>query len=158
MCLDNHCDHVSSYLFDGSPYQPNNPTRGEKDAYAIMRQFFADIGKISGYKVILGRTMPVYDKYDRKIVNYLQKGVDVRLSLDVVELAKREDRNFERVLLVSGDLDLEPAVIELKKIGVKVTLCHSEGQDNVNYSKILCATCDDHFVLGQEFMNKCFLI
>lgn len=56
-------------------------------------------------------------KVGNKVV-FREKGVDVRIAVDLVSLAS--DKKIKAVILCSSDSDLQPAVYELKRRGVKV--------------------------------------
>ncbi len=49
-----------------------------------------------------------------------QKGVDMRIGLDIAEFS--EKRTLERILMVSGDTDMVPALKRARKAGLEVGL------------------------------------
>lgn len=49
-----------------------------------------------------------------------QKGVDMRVGLDITAFASRQ--SVERIILVSGDTDMIPAMKEARKAGLEVVL------------------------------------
>lgn len=51
-----------------------------------------------------------------------QKGVDMRIGLDIASVAER--RTAERVVLVSGDTDMIPAMKHARKAGLEVVIAH----------------------------------
>ena len=60
--------------------------------------------------------------------NFLHKGVDVRIAVDMVTLAC--DKKMDTAILCSSDSDLQPAVYELKKRKVKVVYLGFEIKPN----------------------------
>ncbi len=54
----------------------------------------------------------------RKKIIFKEKGVDVRMAVDMVSMSC--DKEIETAILCSSDSDLQPAVAECKKRGVKV--------------------------------------
>lgn len=52
--------------------------------------------------------------------NFEQKGVDTRLGLDISDMSVR--RLYDRLLVVSGDSDMIPALKEARKSGVQIAL------------------------------------
>ncbi|PIZ63264.1 hypothetical protein COY17_00900 [Candidatus Saccharibacteria bacterium CG_4_10_14_0_2_um_filter_52_9] len=69
-------------------------------------------------------------------VIFREKGVDVRLAVDMVALAC--DKKLKTAILCSSDSDLQPAVSELKRRGVEVVYLGFEARPN----KGLAFTCD----------------
>jgi uncharacterized LabA/DUF88 family protein len=69
-------------------------------------------------------------------VLFREKGVDVRLAVDMVALAC--DKKIKTAILCSSDSDLQPAVAELKQRGVEVIYLGFEAKPN----KGLAFTCD----------------
>jgi len=67
---------------------------------------------------------------------FREKGVDVRLAVDMVALAC--DKKLKTAVLCSSDSDLQPAVSELKRRGVEVVYLGFEAKPN----KGLAFTCD----------------
>jgi len=67
---------------------------------------------------------------------FREKGVDVRLAVDMVSLAS--DKKISKAILCSSDSDLQPAVSELKRRGVEVIYLGFESKPN----KGLVYTCD----------------
>jgi uncharacterized LabA/DUF88 family protein len=52
--------------------------------------------------------------------SFEQKGVDMRIGLDIAVLSDR--KSVERILLVSGDTDMVPAMKHARKTGVEVAV------------------------------------
>ena len=52
--------------------------------------------------------------------NFEQKGVDMRLGLDIAEIS--EERLADRILLVSADTDMIPAMKKARRSGIQVVL------------------------------------
>lgn len=52
--------------------------------------------------------------------NFEQKGVDMRLGLDIARLA--DERLAERLLLISADTDMIPAIKQARKAGIQVVV------------------------------------
>jgi uncharacterized LabA/DUF88 family protein len=69
-------------------------------------------------------------------VLFREKGVDVRLAVDMVALAC--DGKLKTAILCSSDSDLQPAVSELKRRGIEVVYLGFEARPN----KGLAFTCD----------------
>lgn len=98
------------------------------------------IAKLNGHgaKVVLGTLIQHPDK------SFHEKGVDVRLAVEMIRLA-REDK-YDIAYLISSDTDLVPAVEEVHSFNKKVVYVGiSKGQ-----SFGLTKTADDTILLREE--------
>lgn len=95
------------------------------------------IGLIPGVKVRLGRIS----------YNGEQKGVDLRLALDLVGVAR--NRSASIAYLVSGDDDLAEAVEEAQDLGMKVVLLGVEKSD----SRLGVASVAEHLALTADYIE-----
>jgi uncharacterized LabA/DUF88 family protein len=68
------------------------------------------------------------DKKGGKILIFKEKGVDVKMAVDIVSLAC--DKQVDEIFLVSSDSDMQPAIQEAKKRGVKITYVGFESSQN----------------------------
>jgi uncharacterized LabA/DUF88 family protein len=59
-----------------------------------------------------------------------QKGVDMRLGIDVATLALKEQ--VERIIVISGDTDMVPALKLARREGVQVILTILQGWVNLS--------------------------
>ncbi len=59
--------------------------------------------------------------------NYEQKGVDMRIGLDIASMCER--KIAERLVLLSGDTDMVPAMKHARKAGVQVVLAELPGRN-----------------------------
>jgi uncharacterized LabA/DUF88 family protein len=62
--------------------------------------------------------------------NMEQKGVDMRLGIDVATLALK--KQVERIIVISGDTDMIPAIKLARREGVQVALVALQGGAGVN--------------------------
>ncbi|RWZ83807.1 NYN domain-containing protein [Glutamicibacter sp. HZAU] len=95
------------------------------------------IGLIPGVKVRLGRIS----------YNGEQKGVDLRLALDLVGVAR--NRSASIAYLVSGDDDLAEAVEEAQDLGMKVVLLGVAKLD----SRLGVASVAEHLALTADYIE-----
>ncbi len=77
-----------------------------------------------------GRIRGMVEKvgWGRSKLVFKEKGVDVRIAVDMVSIAC--DKNAEEIILGSSDSDLQPAVDEIKKRGIKFTYLGFESNPN----------------------------
>lgn len=106
------------------------------------------IGMISGVKVRLGRMS----------VDGTQKGVDLKLGLDLVGIAR--NRGVNTVFLLSGDDDLAEAVEAAQDFGVKVILVGFEDSSHrlgvTSVAEHLALRVDSIITLPAELVRECF--
>jgi uncharacterized LabA/DUF88 family protein len=106
------------------------------------------IGMISGVKVRLGRMS----------VDGTQKGVDLKLGLDLVGVAR--NKAASTVFLLSGDDDLAEAVEVAQDFGVKVVLVGLENTSHrlgvTSVAEHLALRVDSIITLPVELVEQCF--
>jgi len=106
------------------------------------------IGMISGVKVRLGRMS----------VDGTQKGVDLKLGLDLVGVAR--NRAASTVFLLSGDDDLAEAVEAAQDFGIKVVLVGFEDPNHklgvTSVAEHLALRVDSIITLPAELVQACF--
>jgi len=68
----------------------------------------------------------------RKIFVFKEKGVDVKIGVDMVSFSC--DKLFDQIILASSDSDLQPAINESKKRGIKITYLGFEQRPNKGIS------------------------
>ena|SRR3989304_3245379 len=83
-----------------------------------------------GFEFILaGKVMPQVIKIDGKTKTiFKEKGVDVRIAVDLVSLSC--DKKMETAIICSSDSDLQPAIAEVRKRGVEVIYLGFENTPN----------------------------
>ncbi|KKP93647.1 MAG: hypothetical protein UR98_C0003G0017 [Parcubacteria group bacterium GW2011_GWA1_36_12] len=79
-----------------------------------------------GYEFVIAGNVRA-QKIDNKIV-FREKGVDVRIAVDLVSLAC--DKKLTTAILCSSDSDLQPAIKELKERNVEVIYLGFEASPN----------------------------
>lgn len=70
-------------------------------------------------------------KIGKKVI-FKEKGVDVKIGVDLVAMAC--DKKLDHVILCSSDSDLQPAVAELKQRNIKITYVGFETNPNKGLS------------------------
>lgn len=79
-----------------------------------------------GYEFVIAGNVRA-QKVDRKVI-FREKGVDVRIAVDLVSLAC--DKKISTAILCSSDSDLQPAVKELRRRGVEIIYLGFETSPN----------------------------
>ncbi len=88
-----------------------------------------------GFEVILsGRVRGQMEDGEsgKKILIFKEKGVDVRIAVDMISVAC--DKRAEEIIIGSSDSDLQPAISETKARGVKCAYLGFEAQPNKGLS------------------------
>jgi uncharacterized LabA/DUF88 family protein len=131
------CIDVSEYLFrvfyyDAPLYRGNVrlPVSGGNKNFQSSEQWLVDVAKFEKFAVRRGTlgfrgwkpknipigTRPLTDADFSPI--FEQKGVDMRIGLDIAEFAEKQ--TVARILVVSGDTDMVPALKRARKAGLEV--------------------------------------
>ena len=113
------------------------PISGDEQTFQASDAWLNDLAKQNGFAVRRGqlkfrgwtlknqtqsRSEPLRDQDFKP--TFEQKGVDMRLGLDIAEFC--EMRSASHILLVSGDTDLIPAMKKARKTGIKIGVVEFE--------------------------------
>ncbi len=88
-----------------------------------------------GFEVILGgrvRGQIEDGKWGKKLLVFKEKGVDVKIAVDMVSLSC--DKKVKSIILASSDSDLQPAITEIKNREVECIYLGFENQPNKGIS------------------------
>jgi uncharacterized LabA/DUF88 family protein len=108
------------------------PVSGEKTSFQSSDKWLKDLAKRERFAVRQGtlgfrgwkpKKIPIADKAltDKDFSPvFEQKGVDMRIGLDIASFSERE--SVDRILLMSGDTDMIPAMKQARKSGLEVGL------------------------------------
>ncbi len=143
---------LRTYVYDALPYQSNPPTPAQSALLAGKERFFHRIGLLPSFEVRFGKQRP-------RGTDYIQKGVDILLGIDMIRLSSKQQ--IQKAFLIAGDADYVPVVKASKDEGVSVTLYHSgavqsmpDGRKMKKYSDELWQVCDERYVINQALINK----
>jgi uncharacterized LabA/DUF88 family protein len=118
-------EHYKTYVFDALPWVPDNPfpdqteKRDRKAAYLSALKYKERIVVEYGHVV---PKMKTCQKCGFQNVVPVQKAVDVQISVRLVSLAW--NHIVDKIVLITGDADLVPAVNDVEKSGVIVKLAY----------------------------------
>jgi uncharacterized LabA/DUF88 family protein len=101
---------VEARYYIGAINQQNNNEKSKR-MYADQQRLFMNLQK-QNIGVVLGELIQHSDK------SYHEKGVDVRIAVEMIRMARRD--KYDTAYLLSSDTDLVPAVEEVISIGKKV--------------------------------------
>jgi uncharacterized LabA/DUF88 family protein len=150
-------EHHRTWVFDALPYVPPNPTpeqitrRNNKHQYLDALQYKERIAVEQGMvrpKTTTCRSCGV------EFQVAVQKLVDVKMSVRLVELAYSD--SVDRIVLLSGDADLLPAVEASGSSGATIRLAYAES-GQVRTSRALIRSCPEKQKLTPEDLAFCRL-
>jgi uncharacterized LabA/DUF88 family protein len=83
-----------------------------------------------GYEFVMAGTVrpQSIEKDGKKKIIFKEKGVDVRIAVDLVKTAV--DKDYKTVILCSSDSDLQPAIKEARSRGLEIIYLGFESQPN----------------------------
>lgn len=138
---------LRTYYYNAPPYQGSPPTSEEKERYQKAMRFFNYIDRLERFEVVYGKTVKRYTSDGKEY--FTQKGVDVRLAVDLVRLSWAG--HIKIAVLVAGDNDFVPAVKAAKDAGVIVKLYYSRDSS----SDELISAVDEAEEITWELIKEC---
>lgn len=127
------------YYYTALPDQRLNP-----DRYTKQQKFLNAIQKKPYFSVVLGRLEP------RPGGIYVEKGVDVAMAIDLLDLAYHN--TYDCAILMTGDGDFSNAVKIVQRMGKHV----ENASPKSCLSHNLQQTCDKTIVLDDAYLNGCW--
>lgn len=82
-------------------------------------------------------------------VGYHEKGVDVRIALDILKGAIKNE--YEKCFIISSDTDILPAIADAKEEGKKIIYVGFEK----NLSNAMKANCSKTFIITKKMIKDC---
>jgi len=133
---------IRTTYYDALPLPINE--KGKK-LYPKAQRFHNVLRKLDKFEVKLGRTQVIGEEYH-------QKGVDMRLGVDLVQLSMNKE--IDKAILIASDSDFEYAVQKAQEVGVTVTLAYfSISKINSRFLNLF----NEIILLTDELLNKCKL-
>ncbi|MFH0799403.1 MAG: NYN domain-containing protein [Pseudomonadota bacterium] len=138
---------LRAYYYHCMPYQGTNPTLEEKDRYRKKQSFIHRLSEIPRLECRQGRLARYSDPSVKGGLRYEQKRVDVMMAGDLVRLSATGKIND--AILITGDSDFVPAIIETKQFGIVVHLFYVPPINDE-----LREACDERTIISQELIDK----
>lgn len=140
--LTSNTDRIKTLFYDTLPIPSSE--KGIK-LLAKTQRFHSSIRKLDKFEVKLGRQQQIKGEF-------VQKGVDMRLGIDLVQMSMKKD--IEKAILITADSDFEYAVEKAQEAGVKVSLAYSPSSKiNSQFLKSM----DERILLDDVLLDKCKL-
>jgi len=127
------------YYYTALPNQTLNPER-----YQRSQKFLNALQNKPYFKVVLGRLEP------RDGGTYVEKGVDIALAIDLLDLAFHQ--TFDTAILITGDGDFAKAVEIVQRMGKHVENASTPS----GHSRHLQQTCDKVIILDAAYLSTCW--
>jgi len=127
------------YYYTALPDQTRDPER-----YTKQQKFLNALQRKPYFSVVLGRLEA------RSNGVYVEKGVDISLAIDLLDLAYHN--TYETALIVSGDGDFANAVKIVQRMGKHVE--NAATKSCLSYH--LQQTCDKTIILDAAYLNGCW--
>jgi len=141
-----------TYYFDALPWKPfKKPTQEQVDFFNNKQRFLEMINFIPRTEVRYGKTQ--MKSLDPPI--FVQKMVDVLLSLCMVNLAWKKDIRY--FILIAGDSDFVPAVKAVKEHGGTIKVVYAlkkKSHFKVQIHHQLKIEVDERFEITDAFWNQ----
>ena len=140
--LTSGTERVMTFFYDTLPLQ--GTPKGNM-LYARDQRFHHALNSLDKFQVKLGRQQRINGKY-------VQKGVDMRLGIDLVQMSMKKD--IDKAIIISADSDFEYAVEKAQQAGAQVALAY------FNISKInsqFLQRVDEKILLTDEMLDRCKL-
>ncbi len=140
--LTKDTERVKTIYYDALPLPVNE--KGRK-LYPKAQRFHNILRKLDKFEVKLGKIQKISDEFR-------QKGVDMRLGVDLVQSGMAG--KVDKAILIASDSDFEYAVQRAQDYGIKISIAYFPAS-KIN-SKFL-QTFDCRILLTDELLNKCKL-
>jgi len=134
---------VRTYFYTCVPFLSDPPTKDELELFKKVEKFHNAIDKIPRFEIKLGRIQKINGKYT-------QKGVDMQLGVDMVQMST--SKQIDKAILLANDSDFVYAIKKAKEAGVVTTLVYFS-DDKIN--TVLEKVADEKIKLDDAFLSKC---
>jgi uncharacterized LabA/DUF88 family protein len=162
------CERFRTYYYMSPPYQSQPSTPDENRRKADYDKFIENLKRLPRFMVREGylqkKHLPICQKCGiiqtpkcSQCGNTLpfkafeQKGVDVKLSIDLTQISA--SKRIERAIILSADGDFSPAIEQAKENMIIVTWAYFPQQR----SRILDSICDERIAIDRDFINRILL-
>lgn len=149
--LGNGRTMLRSYYYHCPPYISQEPTPEEIRRLESKERFFRALSNIPRFQVRLGKLVFRGNNENKRPI-FIQKLVDVMLSVDMVQLSATKQINS--VILVAGDNDFIPAIEATKKLGVLVSLVHGPPINFPTSHNEIWQIADERKEISQNLIEK----
>jgi uncharacterized LabA/DUF88 family protein len=85
------------------------------------------------------------------------------IILDLIDAIQDPKKDIERIFLISGDANFEPAIkriIQSQRVSITLCHCHKLTSNGLKgyHTRYLCKECSNCYDITQDLINRCFQI
>jgi uncharacterized LabA/DUF88 family protein len=131
------------------PFQSQLPSAEERSRYKNAEKFVKSLVQLSKFEVRLGRFQKIQNLIS---ADYVQKGIDVMLAVDLVKMSW--SKQIDKAILLAADSDFIYAIQAAKDAGVLTKLCYSD--KHKVYDPMLDVF-DERMIITNELFGRCIL-
>ncbi len=143
-------DRLRTYYYYCMPFQSHPmPSVEESSRYKNAEKFVKSLVRLSKFEVRLGRFKKIQNGLSEE---YVQKGIDVMLAVDLVKMSW--SKQIDKAILLASDSDFIYAIQAAKDAGVWTKLCYSD-KHPVNDS--MFDVFDERVVITNDLFGRCVL-
>lgn len=139
--------HLRTYYYHCLPYQGQPPSADERQRFAARQKFYNALERLERFEVRLGYLKRRCLDRDGNHI-FEQKGVDVFLAIDLVQLAAKH--LITHAAILTADNDFVPAIKVAKDEGVVIRLFHSA---TLGRTHQLWQAVDERIIINSSFIN-----
>jgi uncharacterized LabA/DUF88 family protein len=135
-------NRIKTIFYDSLPLQ--GTLQGDS-LYSVRQRFHSKLRSLKDFEVKLGKLQQINGKF-------VQKGVDMRLGIDLVQISMK--KQIDKAIIITADSDFEYAIEKAQEVSVKVSLAYFP------ISKInpfFLRSVDDRIPLTDNLLDKCKL-
>ena len=134
---------VRTYFYDARANRSDLDSKEEQELDYKKETFLCALDRFPRFEVKLGRLQKIMGKW-------IQKGVDMRLGVDMVQMSA--NKQIDKAILIAADGDFVYSIMKAKEAGV-VTILVSFPNDIIN--RDLRKAVDEVIELDNAFIEKC---
>ncbi len=149
LLCDAHDDRLRTYYYYCMPFQSLLPSVEESSRYKNAEKFVKSLVKLSKFEVRLGRFQKIQNGLSAE---YVQKGVDVMLAVDLVKMSW--SKQIDKAILLAADSDFIYAIQAAKDAGVSTKLCYS---DKHPVNDLMFDVFDERMIITNDLFGRCAL-
>ncbi len=147
------CEDI--FYYTAPPFLPNNPTESE----IKMKKAYDNFKNILVNKNIIFREGRCQRLKTKGTFEYKQKGVDSLVVMDMMTVPI-DYPNIRNIILIASDSDFVPVINNLKKRGIRTTLCtyYKKGRESrFSKSNELIKSASKYSLLSKKDFSSCLL-
>lgn len=131
------------------PFQGSPPTIEESTRYSKSDRFIKSLAKLPRFEIRLGRFQKIENSL---LVEYIQKGIDVMLAVDLVKMSLT--KQIDKAIILTADSDFIYAVQTANEASIFTQLCYSD-KHPINGSMV--QVFDEKVIITDDLLNHCLL-